>query len=739
MSKGGGGGQDDVTTTSEPWSGLQPYLLDAYAQAQNLYNSGGPEYYPNATYTPFSGQQELAMAMMENRALQGNPYLTQVQNYAFQNLGMGMPDMTNAYNQMNAITSGQYNNDPYRMRDVGGQVSTNWQAQQVDPSRGRTNWEAQQVNPNFSAQDINLNRFMNPNEVSAANRSPNMSASQINVRNMAPDQIRPNYDARNVRGAQIDTNGYTPQQVTAQQVARRQGIGQGVEGQLRNTMQGDYLNANPYLDQTYDRAASAMTRNWNESVLPGVNSTFSLSGRTGAGAHQAAVDQQADQLGRQLSGLGTEIYGQNYQQERERQQQATTQLGGFQMQNQAQNQQADLANQQAGLQAGLANQQAGYQGAQLNQQGQIANQASTNAARLANQQAGIQTNSQNLQAAMANQQAKLQAVNQRLQEATANQDAEMQARLSNQQARLQTNTERLQAQMANQDARLQSVNQRLTQAQSNQQAGLQTNAQNLQAQQGNQNAWYQQGQLNQNQALANQGYNMQAQLANQNAGMQANQMNQQGQFQNQNMGYNLANLNQQGNSQNVQNMMQAGNNLFGYGGQQGQYMNQLAQMAPGLGMADYYDMERLMGVGDMVRNQSNLALGDSMNRFNYYQNRPEQQMNQYTAWLSGIPGSQFGSQQSNYDQNDGSAAMNMAQQAIMAYFAASDVRLKKNIHRKGTVNGFNWYQWEWNDDAKAFGLSGPSEGVIAQEVLEVAPHLVTTKGGYLAVNYGGIV
>jgi hypothetical protein len=218
----------------------------------------------------------------------------------------------------------------------------------------------------------------------------------------------------------------------------------------------------------------------------------------------------------------------------------------------------------------------------------------------------------------------------------------MQARLANQQSKLQTNTERLQAQMSNQDARLQSVNQRLTQAQANQQAGLTTNAQNLQAMQGNQNAWYQQGQLNQNQQMANQGYNMQAQLANQNAGMQANQMNQQGQFQNQNMGYQLAGLNQQGNNQNVQNMMQAGNNLFGYGNAQGQYMNQLAQMSPGLGMADYYDMERLMGVGDQVRNQSNMALQDSMDRFSFYQNRPENQMNNYTAWLNGIPGSQFG-------------------------------------------------------------------------------------------------
>ena len=60
--KGDGGG--DGSQTNTPWAGLQPYLTDAYAQAKALYDSGGPEYYPNATYVPFSPQSQMAMQLV---------------------------------------------------------------------------------------------------------------------------------------------------------------------------------------------------------------------------------------------------------------------------------------------------------------------------------------------------------------------------------------------------------------------------------------------------------------------------------------------------------------------------------------------------------------------------------------------------------------------------------------------------------------------------------------------------
>lgn len=73
-------------------------------------------------------------------------------------------------------------------------------------------------------------------------------------------------------------------------------------------------------------------------------------------------------------------------------------------------------------------------------------------------------------------------------------------------------------------------------------------------------------------------------------------------------------------------------------------------------------------------------------------------------------------------------------------FFFSDRRLKKNLQLLNTVNGINYYRWQWNDTAKKIGAaSTPPVGVIAQELQETHPHLVErADNGYLMVNYGGL-
>ena len=64
----------------------------------------------------------------------------------------------------------------------------------------------------------------------------------------------------------------------------------------------------------------------------------------------------------------------------------------------------------------------------------------------------------------------------------------------------------------------------------------------------------------------------------------------------------------------------------------------------------------------------------------------------------------------------------------------SDVRLKKDVARVGThPMGFGIYRFKylWSDTAYV--------GVLAQEVLEKAPHAVTEgPGNFLAVDYGAL-
>lgn len=98
--------------------------------------------------------------------------------------------------------------------------------------------------------------------------------------------------------------------------------------QLGRTANGEYLNNNPYLDQTFDRASGKVTDAYSRAV-DGKNSNFSLAGRYGSGAHQASLKRQNEGLGDALGGLANDIYGGNYQQERDRMVNALNPLGSF--------------------------------------------------------------------------------------------------------------------------------------------------------------------------------------------------------------------------------------------------------------------------------------------------------------------------------------------------------------------------------------------------------------------------
>jgi hypothetical protein len=69
----------------------------------------------------------------------------------------------------------------------------------------------------------------------------------------------------------------------------------------------------------------------------------------------------------------------------------------------------------------------------------------------------------------------------------------------------------------------------------------------------------------------------------------------------------------------------------------------------------------------------------------------------------------------------------------------SDPALKENINLIGNKNGFNLYSWDWNELANdEIGLSGSSEGVMADEVQQVMPEAVEYKDGFMHVNYSMI-
>lgn len=70
----------------------------------------------------------------------------------------------------------------------------------------------------------------------------------------------------------------------------------------------------------------------------------------------------------------------------------------------------------------------------------------------------------------------------------------------------------------------------------------------------------------------------------------------------------------------------------------------------------------------------------------------------------------------------------------------SDIRLKENVIKIDEVEpGVGWYTWDWNDTAKAMGVDDQTEGVIAQELMEVDPGAVAMgDDGYYRVDYSKV-
>lgn len=98
-------------------------------------------------------------------------------------------------------------------------------------------------------------------------------------------------------------------------------------GYFSDAASGKYLNEqNPYLSGLYHNATDPMVQQFQQAIAPGIGSQFSAAGRTGSGAHQAAMGNAEDSLGRGLASAASSIYGNAYEAERNRQQQAAGQL-----------------------------------------------------------------------------------------------------------------------------------------------------------------------------------------------------------------------------------------------------------------------------------------------------------------------------------------------------------------------------------------------------------------------------
>jgi hypothetical protein len=84
---GSGGGGSTTVTKQELDPAVRPYVTYGLSEAQRLYQSEGPGYFPGQTYVGPSQATQQALQAASNRAMAGNPLIPAAQSETMANIG----------------------------------------------------------------------------------------------------------------------------------------------------------------------------------------------------------------------------------------------------------------------------------------------------------------------------------------------------------------------------------------------------------------------------------------------------------------------------------------------------------------------------------------------------------------------------------------------------------------------------------------------------------------------------
>jgi hypothetical protein len=258
---------------SEPWDGQKPYILEGYKGAEDLYKKGPAQYYQGSTVAGFGNESNNAMNAIYQQGMSGAQQRAGAQNAVdqFSNGNLGDWGIVD------------------QMRQLG--AGNNYQADQ-----GVANIMG------LAGKGTNLARNY---ETRVGDITQVGAGSNSQIRNDTYDLIT---------GAAQNANP--------------------AFASLKATANGNFVGANPYLDDTYARAAGGLTRQFREGTAPGLDSAASAHGRYGSGMHKNVKDAAGESFGRTLGDLANTIYGGAYNQERQNQLSAANALGGQYLQGQ---------------------------------------------------------------------------------------------------------------------------------------------------------------------------------------------------------------------------------------------------------------------------------------------------------------------------------------------------------------------------------------------------------------------
>jgi hypothetical protein len=241
------------------------------------------------------------------------------------------------------------------------------------------------------------------------------------------------------------------------------------------------------------------------------------------------------------------------------------------------------------------------------------------------------------------------------------------------------------------------------------------------------------GQGNQNTAMGKYSTDVQAATSRANAAMSA--------------ATSAANARLSADTSRYNALVGAATNMYGYGsGMLGDAGTSLANADGAYGNAGTTfgnantqatnNMNTSMTAGNYIQNYDQAAL-DRWNNTNVF--NTQQPFNMNMDMYNAFSGTTAGSTTTESQGLLNSVGEGLTIGAQIMNFPKSDVRLKTNITPAEKVNGIQYYDWDWTEEAKALGVNDATHGVLAQEMLAQRPEAVLMgEDGYFVVDYSKI-
>jgi hypothetical protein len=306
MSKGPSGTTTVEQQQNNPTADAQrPYLTAGWDTASNLASSNPYQYYPGQTLADYNPALGAGYQGEINAALD-LPGITNAAYGLFGDIANGAYGVNGspAYSQLGSLTNGAAPIQNTLLQNAGYLGNVGEAAAGAGTNYGN---ELAGLGQNAAATGAGAGNYIGSLAPDALSTMLGYSNALSSLGAAAPGAVQPSSSAlMGLAGAA----GANPSLAS-----------------LAATANGAYLNSNPYIAGEYAAAAQPVVNAYQTATAPQTDSNFEAAGRYGSGAQANAQSQNEQNLGTTLGNLASNLYGQDYANERNLQVAAGNDLG----------------------------------------------------------------------------------------------------------------------------------------------------------------------------------------------------------------------------------------------------------------------------------------------------------------------------------------------------------------------------------------------------------------------------